>query len=69
MARINEATLSELTDRLGVARHRIAYAMLAGGIHPVRRVGRTRVYDAAAVRRIERVLGRSTQHNQSQPLQ
>ena len=50
--------LSEIADRLGCKRHRIAYITATRQIKPAQRAGNCRLFDEDAVRRIEKELKR-----------
>lgn len=52
-------TVSEMAERLGVARHRIEYLIDARGIRPAGRVGRTRLYMPRDVERLASELARA----------
>jgi hypothetical protein len=49
-------TVDDIVRELGIARHRVEYAILAHAIKPTSRVGRIRLYDPQAVEQIERAL-------------
>lgn len=49
-------TLGQIAARLGVAQHRIKYAITRCGIQPIGRVGIIRIFDEAELPRLRRAV-------------
>lgn len=42
-------TISQIAEHLGIARHRVEYAIDALGIEPIEKIGNTRIYSSEVV--------------------
>jgi hypothetical protein len=58
MGNMNELTVNEIAEKLGVPFETVKVRIRSAGINPVRKVGRTNIYDPSVVEAIRNVPGK-----------